>query len=63
MKNLNSLFLLFIMVGSSAFGATIEELNALYDRRAVDTYGFENARLAVKQGIETGLNNKENLPK
>ena len=60
MKNLNGLFLLFIMVGSSAFGATIEELNALYDRRSVDTNGFENARLAIKLSIENA--NKENSP-
>jgi len=54
MKNLISVCFLFISICFASFGATIEEAKTIYNQRAVNSQGFESARLASKFGIEIG---------
>jgi len=61
MKNLLKSFLLFSLSFSTLFGATLDEAKSIYNKRAVNSEGFSNARLAAKLGEEIGQN-QENSP-
>ena len=54
MKNLFQSILLFTLSFSTLFGATIEEAKSLYNKRAVNSEGFSNTKLAAKIGKEIG---------